>query len=109
MQKSRYMQDDVDEREIQTALINRLRGWKQAGKALERTFEFPDFRTAMAFVDEVAEKAEDFQHHPDIDIRYNRVKFVLSSHDAGGVTRRDLILAGYINEIAPKYQRQKSA
>jgi 4a-hydroxytetrahydrobiopterin dehydratase len=109
MQKSRYPMDDVDEREIQSALINRLRGWSQAGKALERTFEFADFRSAIAFVDEVADKAEDFQHHPDIDIRYNKVRFTLTSHDAGGLTRRDLILAGYINEIASKFQKRRIA
>jgi len=105
MPSKQYSMDGIDEHELQRALVNRLRGWKQSGKALERTFEFVDFRTALAFVNEVGDKAEDLQHHPDIDIRYSRVKLILSSHDANEITRRDLILAGYINEIAPRYQR----
>ena len=99
--------DRVDERELQTALANRLDQWKLAGKTLERSFEFADFKTAMEFVHQVAEQAELFQHHPDIAIHYNRVQLSLSSHDAGGITRRDLILAGKINEIAPVYKERR--
>ncbi len=97
--------DKVDDLEIQTAITNRLRLWKRTGSALERTYEFPDFETAIDFVEGVAEEAEKAQHHPDIDIRYNKVTLRLTSHDAGGITRRDLTLAGHIQEIAPKYQK----
>ncbi|MFB3918150.1 MAG: 4a-hydroxytetrahydrobiopterin dehydratase [Terriglobales bacterium] len=101
--------DTVDEQELRTALANRLSQWKHAGKTLERQFEFPDFRVAMGFINQVAEKAEEMNHHPDITISYNKVKMSLSSHDAGGITRRDLMLAGKINELAPQWERRKSA
>jgi 4a-hydroxytetrahydrobiopterin dehydratase len=101
--------DKVDERELQTALVNRLRHWRQSGQTLHRTFELPDFKTALDFVNRVGEKAEDIQHHPDIDIRYNKVTLMLTSHDAGGITRRDLTLAGYIDELAPDYEQHKAA
>lgn len=101
--------DRVDERELQNALADRLHGWRLSGKAIERTFMFPDFRTALEFVNRLGDKAEDIQHHPDIDIRYNKVKLTLTSHDAGEITRRDLMLAGYANEFAPEYENRKTA
>ena len=84
---------------IQTALGN-LPGWKRNGLAIERTFEFKDFKAAMAFVNEIADAVEAANHHPDIDIRYNKVKTSLVSHDSGGVTDRDVKMAGGINQIA---------
>jgi 4a-hydroxytetrahydrobiopterin dehydratase len=63
----------------------------------------------MEFVNRVGERAEDLQHHPDIDIRYNRVKFILTSHDAGRITRRDLFLAGKIDELAANYASGQEA
>ncbi len=105
----KYPEGIVDEQELQAALANRLRDWRKTGNALVRTFEFPDFKKAIAFVNSVAEKAEDIQHHPDLDIRYNKVTAVLTSHDAGGITRRDLILAGYMQELAPQSELPKSA
>jgi len=74
--------------------------WKlQAGK-LVREWTFQDFVQAMAFVNQVATVAEAAGHHPDIDIRYNRVLLGLISHDAGGITQRDAAMAGRIdNEI----------
>jgi len=74
--------------------------WSIVGDELQRDFEFPDFVSAMAFVNRVADRAESMNHHPDIDIRYNRVKFVLSTHDAGGLTANDFELARLINAIA---------
>jgi 4a-hydroxytetrahydrobiopterin dehydratase len=84
---------------IHTALTN-LPGWKRNGLAIERTFEFKDFKAAMVFVNKIAEAAEAANHHPDIDIRYNKVKMALVSHDSGGVTERDVKMAGGINMIA---------
>ena len=72
--------------------------WRPEGDALVRDFKFKDFAEAMAFVNRVAEIAEQDQHHPDIDIRYNRVKLGLISHDAGGITRRDAAMAGRIDK-----------
>jgi 4a-hydroxytetrahydrobiopterin dehydratase len=72
--------------------------WKlQAGK-LVREWTFKDFVEAMAFVNRVATVAETAGHHPDIDIRYNRVLLGLVSHDAGGITQRDAAMAGRIED-----------
>lgn len=84
---------------IQTAL-NSLPGWKRNGLAIERTFEFKDFKAAMVFVNKIADAAEAANHHPDIDIRYNKVKMSLVSHDSGGVTDRDVRMAAEINQLA---------
>jgi 4a-hydroxytetrahydrobiopterin dehydratase len=71
--------------------------WKlQAGK-LVREWTFKDFVEAMAFVSRVAAVAEAAGHHPDIDIRYNQVVLGLISHDAGGITRRDAMMAAQID------------
>jgi 4a-hydroxytetrahydrobiopterin dehydratase len=85
--------------EIQQALDS-LGGWQRQGKAIQRIFEFPDFKAAMQFVNKIADAAEQANHHPDIDIRYNKVTMALISHDSGGVTQRDVKMAKRINEIA---------
>lgn len=84
--------------EIQQALGS-LKGWQRQGKAIQRVFEFPDFKAAMQFVNKIADAAEQANHHPDIDIRYNKVTTALISHDSGGVTQRDIKMAKRINEI----------
>lgn len=80
--------------------LGSLRGWQQNGKAIQRVFEFPDFKAAMQFVNKIADAAEQANHHPDIDIRYNKVTTALISHDSGGVTQRDVRMAEQINRIA---------
>lgn len=85
--------------EIKEAL-GRLKGWQQNGGAIQRVFQFTDFKSAMLFVNKVAEAAEQANHHPDIDIRYNKVTMSLVSHDSGGVTERDVHMAERINQIA---------
>lgn len=85
--------------EIQQAL-KKLPGWQRNGIAIQRIFEFPDFKAAMAFVNKIAEAAEQADHHPDIDIRYNKVTMALVSHDSGGVTGRDVRMAEKINQVA---------
>ena len=82
------------------AALSSLPSWKRNGLAIERTFEFADFKLAMAFVNKIAEAAETAGHHPDIDIRYNKVKMSLVSHDSGGVTERDVQMATRISQIA---------
>ena len=84
--------------EIQQALTT-LSGWQRNGEAIQRVFRFPDFKAAMQFVNKVAEKAEQSNHHPDIDIRYNTITLALVSHDSGGVTQRDVRMAEAINKI----------
>lgn len=78
-----------------------LTGWRRKGKAIVRTFEFADFPTAMRFVQVVARLAEQAQHHPDIDIRWNKVTLLLTTHDAGGLTEKDFSLAARIQKRAP--------
>jgi 4a-hydroxytetrahydrobiopterin dehydratase len=85
--------------EIQKELTS-LNGWQRNGSAIQRVFRFPDFKAAMQFVNKIADAAEQANHHPDIDIRYNTVTMALVSHDSGGVTQRDVRMAGTINKIA---------
>jgi 4a-hydroxytetrahydrobiopterin dehydratase len=73
--------------------------WQLEGKNIERDLVFADFVAAMAFVNRVAEEAEKANHHPDIDIRWNKVHLALSSHDAGGLTGRDFKLAAVIDTL----------
>ncbi len=84
--------------EIQQALAA-VSGWRLEGGAFARDFSFGDFREAMSFVSLVAALAERAGHHPDIDIRYNKVKLTLSSHDAGGITGKDVSLAKEIGTL----------
>ncbi len=73
--------------------------WELVDATIERTFEFEDFATAIDFVDGVAEIAEDLQHHPDIDIRWNKVRLILSTHSKGGLTELDMVLAEKIDAL----------
>ena len=79
--------------------LAQLPGWQLNDGLLTRTFDFADFREAMSFVNSVAVVAERAGHHPDIDIRYNKVKLALTSHDAGGITEKDFFLAAEIGKI----------
>ncbi|HEX9565518.1 MAG TPA: 4a-hydroxytetrahydrobiopterin dehydratase [Gemmatimonadaceae bacterium] len=83
--------------EIQRALSVRP-GWTRRGNTLTRTFECPTFPAAIAFVNRIAEAAEGMDHHPDIDVRYTRVSCHLSTHSAGGITKKDFALAEAIDE-----------
>jgi 4a-hydroxytetrahydrobiopterin dehydratase len=67
--------------------------WQRHGEIISRTFVFKDFPAAMKFVNNVAELAEQAQHHPDVDIRWNKVTLALTTHDAGGLTEKDFALA----------------
>jgi 4a-hydroxytetrahydrobiopterin dehydratase len=77
-----------------SSLLSSLPDWQIEGGELVRTFKFADFVTALGFVDRVGELAEAAGHHPDIDIRYNKVRLALVTHDAGGLTNKDFELAG---------------
>ncbi len=84
--------DTLNQEQIGAAL-NELTEWGFKDEALTRTLRFADFVHAVDFVEHLAEVAEERQHHPDIDIRYNKVTLRLSTHSAGGVTTRDVDLA----------------
>ncbi len=73
--------------------------WQIINGELTRTFELADFRSALAFVNKVGELAEAANHHPDIDIRYNKVRFALVTHSAGGLTKNDFDLATRIDSL----------
>ena len=77
-------------------------GWtfEDSGKAITRTFTFKDFSEAFGFLTRVALHAEKADHHPEFTSVWNRVDFRLTSHDAGGVTERDVRLAEAINTLA---------
>ena len=80
------------------ALLKTNPEWKLQQGKLVREWVFKDFVEAMVFVNRVATLAESAGHHPDIDIRYNRVQLGLVSHDAGGITSRDASMAARITK-----------
>jgi 4a-hydroxytetrahydrobiopterin dehydratase len=82
------------------ARLTALPGWQIEAGELVRTFALADFRAALAFVNQVGELAEAAGHHPDIDIRYNRVRLSLVTHDAGGLTEKDFALAALASKLA---------
>jgi 4a-hydroxytetrahydrobiopterin dehydratase len=73
--------------------------WELEKKAITRTIEFEEFNEAIDFVNDLAEIAEEAQHHPDIIIRHTRVSLLLTSHDVGGVTQLDIELAQRIDNL----------
>jgi len=75
------------------ARLSKLNGWQIESGQLVKTFQFQSFPGALNFVNRVGELAEEAGHHPDIDIRYTRVKLSLTTHDAGGLTGKDFDLA----------------
>ena len=76
--------------------------WKKRGSEITRTFEFKDFPAAIKFVNAVARLAEKAWHHPDIDIRWNKVTLTLSTHDEGGLTQKDFDLAARFDRLVAK-------
>ena len=84
--------------EIASRLIA-LPDWKVEGGELKRTYLFTDFVAALAFVNRIGAEAERAGHHPDIDIRYNRVLLALVTHDAGGLTGKDFDLAARADQL----------
>jgi 4a-hydroxytetrahydrobiopterin dehydratase len=88
----------LDDTAVQEGL-QRLPGWERRGNQIVKTFAREDFAHAITFVNEVADAAEAAGHHPDIDIRWNKVTLALSSHAEGGLTDRDFQLAARIQEL----------
>jgi 4a-hydroxytetrahydrobiopterin dehydratase len=79
--------------------LKKLPEWELEKKHIERLFEFDDFAQSIDFVNQVADIAEDEEHHPDIDIRYNKVKISLSTHSEGGITDLDFEIAEKIDTL----------
>jgi 4a-hydroxytetrahydrobiopterin dehydratase len=74
--------------------------WQRKAQVIHRTYQFKDFPAAMKFVNAVARAAEKAWHHPDIDIRWNKVTLALTTHDAGGLTEKDFSLAAKFDRFA---------
>lgn len=92
------MANKMNEQEVAQALESASE-WSELNGQIQRTFQFDDFKAAMAFVNKVADQAEQSQHHPDILIRYNKVTLTLSTHDAGGITQLDFNLAAEVDAM----------
>ena len=86
--------------DVESALGD-LEGWSVAEGAVVKQYTFSSFPAAIDFVQCVAGEAEDANHHPDIDIRYNKVRIALVTHSAGGITSKDLDMARRIEEVCP--------
>ena len=91
---TRLLTDEEIDRQLRD-----LPAWQLDGDELRALLEAPDFPTAIRLVDEVALEAEGMDHHPDIDIRWRTVTFALVTHSEGGITDKDVAMAGDINRI----------
>ncbi len=80
-----------------------LPGWTGDASVISRTYEAEDFPAAILLVDAVARDAEEMNHHPDIDIRWNKITFACASHSEGGVTQLDVELAHRIDDLATEH------
>lgn len=90
----------LDQAAIDEALAGRDPSWTGTTEALRRSIEFADFPTAVEFVGRLAPRCEELGHHPDLDLRWRRVDVAISTHSAGGVTGKDVELAGVVDAIA---------
>ena len=80
-------------------LLGEVPDWRLDGNTIARTFQFENFPGAVDFVNKVAGESESMDHHPDIDIRWNKVKLTLATHSAGGLTDMDFTLARRIDRL----------
>ncbi len=94
MRAVRLTEEEITER------LARLPGWTRAGQTVSRTFAFGSFAEAMRFVGKVADEAERVDHHPDIDIRYDKVTVALTTHFLKALTQKDMDLAGVCERLA---------
>jgi 4a-hydroxytetrahydrobiopterin dehydratase len=94
----------LSEEDVQ-AFIDDRTGWSREDNEITRTYEFSDFNESMGFITRVALEAEKANHHPDIDIRWNKVTLTLSTHSEGGLTEKDLELAATADGLALAFLR----
>ncbi len=88
----------MSDTEVKAALAD-LPGWELAGSDIVKEYKFADFVAAIAFVNQLAERAEAANHHPDIDIRWNKVTLALTTHSENALTDKDVDLASQVNEL----------
>ncbi|MDX6346150.1 MAG: 4a-hydroxytetrahydrobiopterin dehydratase [Streptomyces sp.] len=96
--------DLLDESEIEEALED-LPEWRQEGVTLRRDVEARDFPSAIRILNDVAIEAEKLNHHPDVDVRYNKLHFTLTTHSAGGITALDTELARRLDTVIGSHTR----
>jgi 4a-hydroxytetrahydrobiopterin dehydratase len=89
----------LDDKEIRRRL-DALNGWTREGEVIRKTYTLDSFAEAIAFVNRIAHLAEQADHHPDIDIRFDRVACALSTHSEGGLTHKDFDLARQLDAAA---------
>ena len=77
--------------------------WSKRAQTIGRTFKFEGFLKSMDFVNRIARKAQKINHHPDIDIRFDKVTLKLTTHDEGGITKKDFSLARQCDEVFSRY------
>ena len=83
--------------------LSAVPNWSRRAKTILRTFKFEGFLKSIAFVNRIARKAQRVNHHPDIDIRFNKVTLKLTTHDEGGITNKDFSLARQCDEVFSKF------
>jgi len=81
------------------AKVRNLKGWTLEESKIKKDFEFKNFLESIEFVNKVSKIAEELNHHPDIEINYNKVTVSLSTHEEGGVTDKDITLAKTIDVL----------
>lgn len=96
--KSESKESPLSVQEAEKELKN-IPNWRLLGDRIEREFNFSDFAEAMRFVNNVADRAQEHNHHPEIQINYNRVKLDLSTHKVGGLSGLDFTLAEHIDRL----------
>ena len=91
----------LNAKQIKDALAS-VPQWRKKAQVITRTYKFKDFPAAIRFVNAVARLAEKAWHHPDIDIRWNKVTLALTTHDEGGLTKKDFALAEKFDQVGRK-------
>lgn len=79
--------------------LRKLAHWRNENNTLVKTYLFSKFTDSIQFVNQIAEIAESTNHHPDLLIQYNKVKITLTTHDEGGITGKDFLLAEQIESL----------
>jgi 4a-hydroxytetrahydrobiopterin dehydratase len=90
----------LDQDQIDQELTSRHPDWSGTPEKLARSIEFADFLTAVEFINRLAPRCEELDHHPDLALRWRWVDVELATHSAGGVTDMDITLAGIVDEVA---------
>jgi 4a-hydroxytetrahydrobiopterin dehydratase len=90
----------LDQSQIDEKLAARHPDWKGSAEKLARSIEFANFLTAVEFINRLAPRCEELDHHPDLLLRWRWVDVELSTHSEGGVTDLDITLAGIVDEVA---------